>query len=214
LAEVEQGPVMVARSEGGRRLVFVGFALADQALEGRLATPLLFANLVRWFAPGVFRGATVRAAAPGLVEFDMPAVREEEVQIRSSSENHVPWRLAEDRLRFFAGRPGRVSVRTPDQEIEFHLDLPGSGDAIWTPPSGTREGVPPPSVAQVLSAGSLWPWLCVAALAVLLAEWRFWGRVPGQLDSGAARGRTLASESPEPPADPATSRQPEEQLTR
>jgi von Willebrand factor type A domain/Aerotolerance regulator N-terminal len=218
IAECAAGPVIVLREQGGRRDVFVGFDLLDEKMQGRLSTPLLFANIVRWFAPEVFRGEAVQASAPGLIEWDMPPVREQDVQVVSSQDAHIPWRLVDDRLRLFAGAPGVVTIRTPEQESRLSLTLPEVGDARWEPPEGTLRGVPPPARGALLAGVPLWPWLSLLALAILAVDWRYYGRgftetavaVEGTLEPAASAGLTglgLGNGA-------GRSREREEQLTR
>ena len=218
IAECAAGPVIVLREQGGKRHVFVGFDLLDEKLQGRLSTPLLFANIVRWFAPEVFRGEAVQASAPGLIEWDMPPVREQDVQVVSSQDAHIPWRLVDNRLRLFAGAPGVVTIRTPEQESRLSLTLPEVGDARWEPPERTLRGVPPPAHGALLAGVPLWPWLSLLALAILAVDWRYYGRgftetavaVEGTLEPAASAGLTglgLGNGA-------GRSREREEQLTR
>src|SRR5262249_13461442 len=53
IAEVESGPVVVARGSKPKVVVF-GFHPALSALRYELTTPLLFANLLRWISPEIF----------------------------------------------------------------------------------------------------------------------------------------------------------------
>ena len=54
IGEVEAGPVMVARP-GKPKIVVLGFHPALTGMRYELATPLLFANLLRWISPEIFR---------------------------------------------------------------------------------------------------------------------------------------------------------------
>ena len=54
IGSVEAGPVMVARP-GKPKIVVLGFHPGLTGMRYELATPLLFANLFRWFAPEIFR---------------------------------------------------------------------------------------------------------------------------------------------------------------
>ena len=54
IAEVEEGPVIVARP-GKPKVVVIGFHPAHSAMRYELTTPLLFANMLRWIAPDIFR---------------------------------------------------------------------------------------------------------------------------------------------------------------
>ena len=53
IAEVDLGPVIVARP-GKPKTVVIGFHPARSAMRYELATPLLFANTLRWMAPDIF----------------------------------------------------------------------------------------------------------------------------------------------------------------
>jgi hypothetical protein len=195
IAECAAGPVIVLREQNGQRSVFVGFDLLDQKLQGKLSTPLLFANIVRWFAPDVFRSQAVQASSPGLIEWEMPPVREQDVQVVSPEDGQIPWRMVENRLRFFAGRPGVVTIRTPEQESRLGLTLPEVGDARWEPPEGTLRGVPPPAPGALLAGVELWPWLSLLALGILAVDWRFYGRgvVAAAVEEGVAEPETPAA---------------------
>ncbi len=215
IAECAAGPVIVLREQDGRRNLFIGFDLLNERLRGRLSTPLLFANIVRWFAPEVFRGRAVQASAPGLIEWEMPPVNDQDVQVVSSGNEQIPWRMLGDRLRLFAGSPGAVTIRTPDQESRLNLALPEVGDAKWEPPENILRGVPPPVSGASLAGVALWPWLSLLALAILAVDWRYYGR--GSTATVTAAPGTADSSVPPPVTGlglgaPPTER--EEQLTR
>ncbi len=192
IAECEDGPVIVARSRQGERSVVFGFHPLEAGLEDRLAIPLLFANTLRWFIPEVFRATEVRAGSPGLVELELPGASEPEIEISSPENSDLPWSFAAQRLRFYVAGPGSVTVRTPFQQAELTVELPEVGTDLWEPPAGIRRGVPPPMKGRSLASFSFWPWLAVAALLILAADWRFFGR-----------GLPATTVSPEP--RPATS---------
>ncbi len=54
IGSVEAGPVIVAR-DGKPKIVVLGFHPALSAMRYELATPLLFANLLRWMSPELFQ---------------------------------------------------------------------------------------------------------------------------------------------------------------
>jgi hypothetical protein len=161
----------------------------------------------------VFRGSAVQASAPGLIEWEMPPVSEQEVQVTSSENEQIPWRLVGDRLRLFAGQPGVVTIRTPDQESRLNLALPEVGDVKWDPPEGALRGVPPPVSGASLAGVALWPWFSLLALAILAVDWHYFGR--GSTASVTAAGP--ADSTTPPPVGLGLSTPPaerEEQLTR
>jgi hypothetical protein len=216
IAESEAGPVIVARAGDGHKRVFFGFDPAATALRHTLAAPLLVANAVRWLAPEVFRSSEILAAAPGLVETETVAEAEESVEVTSPENPNLPWSWTSDRrLRFFAGRPGDVRVRTPSRQWDFSLTLPQVGAAIWEPPQKALRGIPPPRGEVSAGNAALWPWLALAGLGCLLIDWILFGRRPGQA-AGAV------SETELPGAGPAwrdvglrvTPKRPQGQVTR
>ncbi len=176
IAQCEAGPVIVARVEGGRKEVFFGFQPTEGELENQLITPLLFANTVSWLSPDVFQSSQVATRAPGLVEVEVGDEPEQSIAVTSPENPNLPWVLRDGRLRFFAGSPGTVRVRTPSLDTQLALDLPQVAAAGWTPPEGALRGVPPPSVSASPDGVPLWPWLALAALICMVVEWMLFGR--------------------------------------
>jgi hypothetical protein len=62
-----------------------------------------------------------------------------------------------------------------DREMVFSFTLPELADAKWTPPAGTRRGVPP-AAGERPAFAELWPWLALAGALGLLVEWLLFGR--------------------------------------
>jgi Ca-activated chloride channel homolog len=216
IAESEAGPVIVARTGDGHKRVFFGFDPAATALRHTLAAPLLVANAVRWLAPDVFRGLEIVAAAPGLVETETLGEAEESVEVSSPENPNLPWSWSSGgRLRFFAGQPGAVRVRTPSRQMDFSLTLPQVGAANWEPPENVLRGIPPPRGEGSAASVALWRWLALASLLCLLIDWIFFGRRPAQ-------AAAVESQTQPPRAGPAwpdtglsmTPKTPEEQVTR
>jgi hypothetical protein len=167
---------VVARSGSGGKIVVLGFDPTHETLAQRLVTPLFIANTLRWFVPDLFHSTETRAQAPGWVETDIRVQADADVSIESSENPRLPWSVSQGRLRFFAGRPGVVRVRTPDRQAVYQLRLPGLGRERWDPPAGLLRGVPPPAETRPWSTVEWWPWLALAALACLALEWVLYGR--------------------------------------
>ena len=106
----------------------------------------------------------------------------ESVEVVSAENRNLPWSLAANsgRLRFFAGQPGTVRVRTPSRQWDFSLTLPQVGTALWEPPEKVLRGIPPPRSGDSLASTMLWRWLALAGLLCLLVDWVFFGRRPMQ----------------------------------
>ena len=211
IAKCEAGPVIVARLRDGRKEVFFGFQPTEGELESQLITPLLFANTVSWLAPGVFQSSRVATRAPGLVEVEVGDEPAESIAVASAENPNLPWVVRDGRLRFFAGSPGTVRVRTPSLDTRLALDLPQVASAGWTPPEGALRGVPPPSVSASPEGVPLWPWLALAALICLAAEWTLFGRAtragvaplsaggePSQPSAGLSIAPDASSSEPRP----------------
>ena len=188
VAESDKGPVLVASTSGGFKKVVFGFEPMEEGAGSHLAIPLLFANVVRWVSPDLFRATEISARPPGLVEIEAsPGTTREQVQVRSEQIRGLSSTLVGRRLRFFAGQAGTVHVSLPDRALEYRLTLPEIGDARWSPPAGTRMGVPPPAPGLPINR-EIWPWLALAGALGLLLEWILYGRQPALPVPAAGRG--------------------------
>jgi hypothetical protein len=175
LGEVEAGPVIVARPDKPKLVVF-GFHPALSGMRYELATPLLFANLLRWFAPEIFRRWELSGGSVGAVKLDL----EEEtppanLRVISEDGSALPFVLRDRALQFFSGTPGVVRVVAGDREYIYSLTLPQLWDTKWEPPAEVRRGIPR-ALPLAAGNGNLWPWLALAGAVGLLAEWLIYGR--------------------------------------
>ena len=175
VAETEAGPVIVAR-EARPRIVVLGFHPGRAALRFELATPLLFANILRWMRPELFRGWELNAGSAGAVSVPLGSeAAGAEVKVLAEYGSPLPFTVQGRELRFFAGTPGTIRVLAGDRERVFSLTLPEVAAASWTPPAGARRGVPA-AAATPAAYAELWPWLALLGGAVLAAEWGWFGR--------------------------------------
>jgi hypothetical protein len=175
IGEVEAGPVIVARA-GKPKVVVFGFHPALSAMRYELATPLLFANLLRWFAPEIFRRWELSGASVGETKLDLEEDTEPaSVRVVAEDGSALPFVLRGRSLHFFSGTEGVVRVAAGDREYIYSLTLPQLWDTKWEPPAEVRRGIPRPQPFAAPSAG-LWPWLAVAGGIGLLAEWLLFGR--------------------------------------
>jgi hypothetical protein len=174
VADVEQGPVMLARS-AEKKTVVLGFHPVRTAMRYELATPLLFANMLRWMAPDTFRRAELNAGSVGTVNIALgPDADADGVRVVSAAGHPVPHTLHGRTVRFFVASPGTVRVATGDREMVYSLTLPEVAESRWTP-AQARRGLPRPA-RDGLAYVELWPWLAAAGGALLLAEWLLFGR--------------------------------------
>jgi len=176
IGEVEGGPVIAAR-EGNPKVVVMGFHPALSGMRYELATPLLFANILRWVAPQVFRRWELDAGSVGTVKFALdPDMKAGDVHVQQGDGRPVPFTLRDGALHFFAGNPGTVRVQARDREYVYSATLPQMWESKWEPAGGIKRGIPRP---RILGSDftELWRWLAILGAAGLILEWILFGRL-------------------------------------
>jgi len=170
-------PLIVARSAKLKTVTF-GFHPVRSGMKYELATPLLFANILRWMAPDTFRSWQLTASTVGTVDVPLESeINPSQVQVVTEDGRPVPFTVAGRALRFFAGEPGIVRVLTGDREWVHSMTLPQPGDVIWQPVN-VKSGLPS-RVPSEPSARDFWQWLAVAGALGLAADWILYGRKRG-----------------------------------
>ena len=175
IAEVEDGPVIVARP-GKPKVVVIGFHPARSAMRYELTTPLLFANMLRWIAPDIFRRRELIGSSVGTVTASLDAqVKPEQIRVAQDDGAALPFTLRNRTLQFFSGAPGIVRVTAADREVVYSLVLPEVSDATWEPPASVKRGVPG---ARQNAAAPVDLWQALACLGAigLLVDWVYFGR--------------------------------------
>lgn len=171
IAEVDAGPVMVAEP-GPPQRVTMGFHPLQSAMRYELATPLLFANVLKWLAPESFERWELNAGSAGTV---IATVDEQApVEVRTDRQESLPFTREGRSVRFFMGAAGTVRVNDGQREVVYSLTLPEVAAADWTWPAGVRRGVPA-AASWAASWRDLWPWLAIGGALGLLIEWLFFG---------------------------------------
>ncbi|HZT30453.1 MAG TPA: VWA domain-containing protein [Bryobacteraceae bacterium] len=175
IGEVDGGPVVVARP-GKPKIVVFGFHPALSAMRYELATPLLFANILRWVAPETFRRWELSAASVGTVKTALESgVRPSGVRVLREDGTPVAFTVRDGSLHFFSGVPGTVRVLAGDDEYVYSLTLPQLWEANWSMPSEARRGLPRFAATDPGSL-DLWEILAVLGGLGLLTEWFLYGR--------------------------------------
>src|SRR5262249_23127420 len=142
IAEVEAGPVIVARP-GKPKIVVIGFHPARSATRYELATPLLFANTLRWVAPDVFRRKELVGGSVGTVSATVdPEIKPADIRVVQDDGRALAFSLRNRSLHFFSGAPGIVRVNAGDLEMVYSLVLPEISEAKWETPAGAKHGIP------------------------------------------------------------------------
>jgi len=175
VAETTEGPVIVARGSEPKQVV-IGFHPGRGSMKYELATPLLFANILRWMTPGAFRRWEFQAGTVGTVNVAVEKdVKPEEIRVLDEANRALPFTVDGNNLRFFSGAPGTVRVQMGDREAVYSLTLPDVGEAAWRVPASVRKGVPRAVLAEA-APRDLWPWLAILGGIGLLADWLLYGR--------------------------------------
>jgi VWA domain-containing protein len=178
LAEGAPGAVAVASEGGdpGRKSVVLGFHPAESGMRNDLSSPLLFANIVRWMKPDVFRRWELNAGSAGLVTVPVGAdLTEDAVLVQDEAGQDLSFTLDGGMVRFYSGREGAVTVQAGDRQIVCSLGLPPSPETAWEPPESALQGVPPAAGGR-FSRVDWWPWLVLLGGLALLVEWLMFGR--------------------------------------
>jgi hypothetical protein len=174
IAEVEGGPVILARPSPSR-LVVMGFHPGKSSMRFDLTTPLLFANILHWMDPEAFRRWEVYGGTAGTVTIPFESdIAASKVKVIAANQQNLPFTIQGRSLRFFSGTPGTVRVITDDREQVYSLTLPQVGETVWQPPSSAKRGVP--SQVMEASAQDLWQILALLGGLGLLVEWLLFGR--------------------------------------
>jgi hypothetical protein len=175
IAEADSGALIVARPGEPKTVVF-GFHPVRAGMKYELTTPLLFANILRWMAPDVFRSWELTAGTVGTVDAELESETDPSgIHISTEDGKQLPFTVEGRTLRFFAGSPGIVRVLTGVREMVYSLTLPQPGDFVWKPSSGKR-GLPGGGPSEPASR-DIWQWLAVLGALGLLADWILYGRM-------------------------------------
>ncbi len=175
LAEVDGGPVILARP-GERKTAVFGFHPMRSSLRYELATPIVFANVLRWMQPGLFRRIEIQAGSVGAVTVPLESdVDPATIRVLADNGLQLPFTIRDRQLRFFSPAPGTVRLTVGDRELVSSLNLPEVGEIRWQPPKTLRTGYRGVGGPES-SARDIWQWLAIAGALVLLAEFLLFGR--------------------------------------
>jgi hypothetical protein len=176
VAEIEAGPIIVARPGAVKTLVF-GFHPALTSMRYELATPLLFANSLRWFAPDIFRSKELSTQPVGTVNVALDNnVDPGTVRVVREDGTPVPFTVEGKTLHFYSGAPGVVRVVNGDHESIYSLSLPEMGDTKWKAPADAKRGLPS-FTDNIQAVHDTWRIFAILGGLGLLIEWLLFGRL-------------------------------------
>jgi hypothetical protein len=175
VAEVAQGPVILARP-GKPKLVALGFHPMLSRVRYELATPLLFANILGWFAPQIFQHWELNAGNVGSVTVPLAQDTDlSEIRVTDASGAPLPFTIRGQAVRLFSGNPGIIRVMTGGRELVNSLTLPDVADTQWAPPQSARHGLSN-QIRVGTRSRDWWQVLALAGGLGLLIEWLLFGQ--------------------------------------
>ncbi|MBV8809848.1 MAG: VWA domain-containing protein [Acidobacteriaceae bacterium] len=178
IGSVAQGPVVLARPDSGlrKRLALVGFDPLSESVRFQITTPLLFADLLRWLSPEVFRIVDATADHVGILNVSLnEGERPDQLRVTGDKGAAVPFTLNGRALQVFTTRPQQIHIASNDRDRIFSLTLPEVAEYSWTAPPASASGLPAPARLSP-SAIDLWRWLAILGGVGLLLEWLLYGR--------------------------------------
>jgi hypothetical protein len=183
VAEIDAGPIIVGRNGTSQKTLVFGFHPALTSMRYELATPLLFANSLRWFAPDVFRSKELSTQPVGTVNVALDAPVDANsppgpgaLQVLREDGTPVPFSVEGKSLHFYSGTPGIVRVVNGGRESIYSLSLPEMGETKWKAPAGAKSGLPT-FRENVQSVSDTWRLFAILGGLGLLIEWLLFGRL-------------------------------------
>ena len=176
IAEADGKPIIVALNEPFRTVV-LGFHPAKSQMRYELAAPLLFANIMNWLVPEVFRQKEWNGESIGMVRVAVdgnPALNS--IKVLGEGDLALPFTLSGNKLQFFAGAQGTVRILSGGKERVYSLSLPEMADTQWDPPKTLRRGLPG-IFSEGASSYDIWQWLAIAGGFCLILDWFLFGRI-------------------------------------
>ena len=142
LGSVDAGPVIVAR-QSSPRIVAFGFHPALSAMRYELTTPLLFANLLRWVSPEIFRRWEITGGSVGAIRLPLDTeVPAGQIKVTAEDGTALPFTVRDRTLDFFAGTPGAVQSGGRRSRIRLLPDSAAAWGLQVGAPRRSRQGHP------------------------------------------------------------------------
>jgi len=176
-------PLIVAREQGGHRILIVGFNPQDSNFPLESAYPLMMAGSVEWMTHSVDEVAD--SLSTGEVDIPGPATK-----IIAPSGREVPFARKGANLHLLALETGIYRTVGPGGEGNIAINppaLPAQRVQLTAAETAQVEGEPLPPATW-----DMWRWLVIAAIVALWLEWALYYM---------ARERQRVAEVSESPAD-------------
>jgi hypothetical protein len=160
-------PLIVAREQGGNRIVIVGFNPQDSNFPLESAFPLMMAGSVEWMTHSVDEVAD--SLSTGEVDIPGPATK-----IIAPSGREVPFARKGANLHLLVLETGAYRIVGPNSESSIAINppaLPALRVQLTSAETAEVEQEPLPPAAW-----DMWRWLVIAAILALWLEWALYYR--------------------------------------
>jgi Ca-activated chloride channel family protein len=155
-------PLILAREQGGHRILIVGFNPHNSNFPLESAFPLLMAGSIEWMTHSVDEVADSRSTG----EIDWPGAA---VKVISPSAKEIPFARSDSGVHFLAQETGVYRIAGPGGETSLAVNPPALPAERVQPTAAEVEDVEPEPLPP--AAWSMWRWLVVLAIVALWLEW-------------------------------------------
>ena len=154
IAEIAAGPVILARSSP-RRMVLLGYHPGRSESRFDVATPLLFANMLRWLKPEAFRSLEVNAGTVGAITVPLDG-DEDPAQLRVTGEGGevLPYTIHGRALAVLRRQPGHGAGHWTAGRARLLVNASG-GRGSGMDSARERDDRPAAALGRTLVAGYL-----------------------------------------------------------
>jgi hypothetical protein len=174
LVEAEGGPLVFAGETGGRRVAVITFRLQDSDLPLQLAFPVLMSNLISYLAPAQTFSAP-DGLRPGETLLIKPRGGDAAIAIDDPAGERFAAQSTEAGVLFTNTDKLGVYTVVSNQSLlgSFAVNLFDATESDIRPAATIKVGRADVAATQREEVGQLeiWPWLALAAFALLLLEW-------------------------------------------
>jgi Ca-activated chloride channel family protein len=161
-------PIVWAGDDGHRRIVLIGFDLAQSDLPLKVEFPILLANSVSWLTGGDSPATerAIRAGQPATIQTSAPSVS---ITTPGGENREV---MSRDGSVVFA-ETLRVGTYEVGEAPPFAASLLSEAESNTAPRDSikTRAGEAKRQLETFRSEREVWQWIALIALAVLMLEW-------------------------------------------
>lgn len=181
LVSAEGGPLVLAGETGGRRVAILTFRLQDSDLPLQLAFPVLMSNLINYLAPAQAFSAP-DGLRPGETLLIKPRGGDTAIGIDDPDGDRFAAQTTEAGVLFTNSNKLGVYTVVSNQAVlgSFAVNLFNAAESNIRPAATISVGRAEVAATPREEVGQLeiWPWLALAAFALLLLEWWIYHRGP------------------------------------